>query len=75
MNLAHTLYTTRGAVTAVAITLGISLAAVSQWRRRGIPEDRVPAVEAALREYLAKIDARPAAPVAIHTPVENEAAQ
>lgn len=52
MDLTHTLYTTRGAVTAVARALGISTAAVSQWRARGIPDDRKAAVEAALRAHL-----------------------
>jgi DNA-binding transcriptional regulator YdaS (Cro superfamily) len=57
MDIATTLYTTRGAVTAVAARLGISDAAVSQWKTRGIPERRIADVEAALREYLATLRA------------------
>ena len=56
MHIEHTLYTTRGAVTAVAAALGISRAAVSQWRRIGIPPGRRAAIEAALAEYLASIE-------------------
>mgnify|MGYP004702151007 CR=1 FL=1 len=49
-NLHQTLYQRRGAVTFVAGKLGISAAAVSMWRGRGIPEGRIQAVEAALAE-------------------------
>jgi DNA-binding transcriptional regulator YdaS (Cro superfamily) len=46
----QTLYQRRGAVTFVADRLGISIPAVSQWRKRGIPADRLASVEAALAE-------------------------
>jgi hypothetical protein len=46
----QTLYQRRGAVTFVAAKLGISIPAVSQWRKRGIPDDRLEAVQAALAE-------------------------
>jgi len=52
MDITRTLYTTRGACAAVASALGISAAAVSQWRLRGIPADRQEAVEAALKAHL-----------------------
>jgi hypothetical protein len=52
MDIHRTLYTTRGACAAVAGALDISQAAVSQWRLRGIPADRLPAVTAALKAYL-----------------------
>lgn len=55
MDVRTTLYGTRGAVTAVARTLNISDAAVSQWKTRGIPAKRLPQVEAALREHLARL--------------------
>jgi transcriptional regulator with XRE-family HTH domain len=55
MDIEHALYTTRGAPSAVAERLGVSRAAVSQWRFRGIPDDRRDAVADALREYLASI--------------------
>lgn len=44
----QTLYQRRGAVTFVADRLGISIPAVSQWRKRGIPADRLAAVQEAL---------------------------
>lgn len=52
MELGTQLFATRGAVTAVAARLGISQAAVSQWRERGIPTSRMSDVEEALREHL-----------------------
>jgi predicted transcriptional regulator len=52
MDVATQLFATRGAVTAVAARLGISQAAVSQWRERGIPSGRTADVEEALREHL-----------------------
>lgn len=55
MDLATQLYATRGAVTAVARKLGISDAAVSQWKTRGIPDRRLSDVEAALREHLSAL--------------------
>lgn len=57
MDVRQTLYSTRGAVTAVAKKLGISDAAVSQWKTRGIPSRRLDDVERALREHLAAIAA------------------
>jgi pyruvate kinase len=58
----------RGAVTRIATALGISTAAVSQWKR--VPEDRVAEVARALglpasavRPDLAELPDRPAAPV------------
>lgn len=51
----QTLYQRRGAVTFVAGKLGISAPAVSQWRKRGIPEDRL----AAVRDALAAMDGGP----------------
>ena len=57
MDIHRTLYTTRGACAAVASALEISQAAVSQWRGRGIPADRVEAVEAALKAHLTAIGA------------------
>lgn len=53
MDLHRTLYQTRGAVTAVADALRISDAAVSQWKRRGIPENRRADVERVLVQLLA----------------------
>lgn len=61
MDLHSTLYRTRGAVTAVAKDLGISDAAVSQWKKRGFPEKRVAEIEAALREYLQRLETEAAA--------------
>ncbi len=55
MDIRTTLYATRGAVSAVAAAIGVSSAAVSQWRRRGIPTKRMPAIEEALRVHLASI--------------------
>lgn len=52
MDIEHTLYTTRGAISAVARDLGISTAAVSMWRRRGIPPGRLEAVEVSLRRHV-----------------------
>lgn len=52
MDVRNTLYTTRGAVSAVARGLGISIAAVSQWKKRGIPPRRVADVARVLRDYL-----------------------
>ena len=48
MDLHQTLFQRRGAVTKVAEHLRISVPAVSQWKKRGIPADRVDAVEKAL---------------------------
>lgn len=62
MDICTTLYATRGAVTAVARKLGISDAAVSQWKTRGIPSRRLPEVEVALQEHLSAIASRAAAP-------------
>lgn len=56
MDIYRTLYTTRGASKAVSVALGISDAAVSQWRKRGIPADRVTDVERALAEFLSQLD-------------------
>jgi DNA-binding transcriptional regulator YdaS (Cro superfamily) len=53
MDTFQTLYRTRGASAAVAAALGISQAAVSQWRAKGIPADRLPMVEQVLRDHLA----------------------
>jgi DNA-binding transcriptional regulator YdaS (Cro superfamily) len=66
MDVHSTLYTTRGAVTAVAKRLGISDAAVSRWKTRGIPPNRAAEVETALRDYVAEAGRRaaPAAKVA-----------
>jgi DNA-binding transcriptional regulator YdaS (Cro superfamily) len=50
MDVHRTLYSLRGGVTAVARELGISDAAVSQWKRRGIPEARLESVERVLRQ-------------------------
>ncbi len=61
MALVRPLYTTRGAVAAVATALGISQAAVSQWTGRGIPDDRVDDVRRALDAHLAHLDALNAA--------------
>jgi hypothetical protein len=58
MDIRTTLYTTRGAVTAVARALSISDAAVSQWKKRGIPDDRREAVKVALQAYLAESAAK-----------------
>jgi DNA-binding transcriptional regulator YdaS (Cro superfamily) len=55
MDLVRTITTTRGAVTAVAEKLGISQAAVSQWRGRGIPADRVEDVRRALDAHLEEL--------------------
>lgn len=52
MDIHRTLYATRGASAAVAAALHISQAAVSQWRARGIPAERLDAVEAALKAHL-----------------------
>lgn len=60
MDLEATLYTTRGAVKAVAKRLAISEAAVSQWRQRGIPKHRQEAVGAALADHLRTIGAQSA---------------
>jgi DNA-binding transcriptional regulator YdaS (Cro superfamily) len=57
LDTATALFTTRGAAKAVADRLGISQAAVSQWRERGIPARRMPEVEAALFEHLRAIGA------------------
>ena len=57
MDLTTQLYATRGGVTAVARKLGISDAAVSQWKTRGIPQRRLGDVQAALSEHLAAIGA------------------
>ena len=45
-----TLFTRRGAVTAVARECRISTAAVSQWRKTGIPPKRLPVVMRVLEE-------------------------
>ncbi|MDQ1079715.1 hypothetical protein [Pseudoroseomonas cervicalis] len=45
-----TLFTRRGAVTAVAKECRISTAAVSQWRKTGIPTKRLPVVIRVLTE-------------------------
>lgn len=55
------LFTTRGAVAAVARALGISQAAVSQWRQAGIPDSRRADVETALAEHLGSLRDRLAA--------------
>lgn len=55
MDIYRTLYTTRGAGKAVAEALGISDAAVSQWRKRGIPEDRRADVERVLTQFIASL--------------------
>lgn len=60
MDITTTLYSTRGAVTAVSAALGISDAAVSQWKKRGIPDARRVDVERALRVHLETL-ARPGA--------------
>jgi DNA-binding transcriptional regulator YdaS (Cro superfamily) len=57
MDLARQLYATRGAVTAVARALGISDAAVSQWKLRGIPARRWEAVSAAFNAHVAALGA------------------
>lgn len=62
MDLATKLYATRGGVTAVARKLGISDAAVSQWKARGIPDRRVSEVRAALDEHLSAINAAASKP-------------
>jgi len=62
MDLRSTLYSTRGAVTAVARELGISDAAVSQWKRRGIPVRREPEIETALRRHLDRLSTGDAGP-------------
>jgi DNA-binding transcriptional regulator YdaS (Cro superfamily) len=53
-----TIATTRGAAKAVAQALGISQAAVSQWRGSGVPAERRDDVERALRAYLEDLAAR-----------------
>lgn len=45
MDIKGILFTTRGASKAVAEQLGISSAAVSQWRTRGIPPGRLADVQ------------------------------
>lgn len=66
----HTIFSTRGAVTAVAEALDISLAAVSQWRKRGvIPEGRREAVEAALKLHMEALGG----PVASNEPAVTRA--
>ncbi len=59
MDIYRTLYTTRGAGKAVAEALGISDAAVSQWKRRGIPSDRQAEVERVLADYVARLSTAP----------------
>jgi DNA-binding transcriptional regulator YdaS (Cro superfamily) len=54
---ATVLFTTRGAAKAVSDRIGVSQAAVSQWRERGIPARRLAEVEAALAEHLKSIGA------------------
>lgn len=61
MDIEVTLFATKGAAAAVATRLGISQAAVSQWRDRGIPASRVPEVEAVLREHLQRLGVLPEA--------------
>lgn len=55
MNIPQTLFSTRGAISAVARRLGVTAACVSQWRKRGIPARRMADVDAALREHVATI--------------------
>jgi DNA-binding transcriptional regulator YdaS (Cro superfamily) len=55
MDVGTTLFAVRGAARAVAQRLGISQAAVSQWRQRGIPEARAKEVEAALEDHMRKV--------------------
>lgn len=50
MDIRTALYTTRGASKAVADKLGISAAAVSHWRTRGIPADRLADIEQIIRD-------------------------
>jgi predicted transcriptional regulator len=52
MDILGTIATTRGAAKAVADALGISQAAVSQWRAIGVPEDRQADAARALAQYL-----------------------
>ncbi len=77
MDIHTTLYATRGAVTSVAGALRVSVAAVSQWKRRGIPAGRLDAVEAALRAHLDQIgqsDVKPVnAATSNHAPARREA--
>ena len=48
MDTHRTLFQRRGAVSHVAKKLNISTAAVSQWKKRGIPSDRTGDVDRAL---------------------------
>lgn len=66
MDVHRTLYSLRGAVTAVARELDISDAAVSQWKKRGIPTKRIPEVAAVLErlQHADDADAMSAAPEA-----------
>lgn len=50
------LFSRRGAVTAVAKECQISTAAVSQWRKTGIPQARIEAVSKVLREMCPRIE-------------------
>jgi DNA-binding transcriptional regulator YdaS (Cro superfamily) len=50
----HIIRMTRGAATAVAASLGVTRAAVSQWAKAGqIPPKRAEAVERALNSFMA----------------------
>lgn len=51
------LFNTKGAAKAVAERLGISQAAVSQWRERGIPARRLADVSDALANHVRAINA------------------
>jgi hypothetical protein len=53
MDVMQTIQITRGAVKAIAEDLGISLAAVSKWKRCGIPPARLPAVKIVLERHIA----------------------
>jgi hypothetical protein len=75
MGLETTLFAVRGAATAVAKRLGISQAAVSQWRQRGIPAARASEVERALGDYLRELGlGAQAQPLAAADPAAKAAA-
>lgn len=67
----HMIRMTRGAATAVATSVGVSRAAVSQWAKAGhIPEKRAEAVERALSSFMAAQNGGPVASNADAQPPE-----